>query len=392
MPTVLIIEDEPTPRSFIQKILADQGYATLEADTLAAAHAQIDVNAADIVLLDVMLPDGNGMTLLERLSRESRGLPVIVFTGFGDIEMAVEAMRMGAQDFLTKPIETSRLLQALDRAAEIVSLRKELAHLRNSRREQYNWVVGDTPAMRRIAEMVERAATTTTSVLVSGESGTGKEIVANAIHQLSERKDGPFVAVNCAAIPDQLLESELFGHEAQAFTGATKRKPGLMEVADGGTLFLDEVSSMKLDLQGKILRALDEKAIRRVGGTSNINLDVRIISASNRQLPSLIEQGAFRDDLYWRLKVISIYIPPLRERREDIPTLAGFFISRYNTEQGKAVSAVSPSALHALKTYSWPGNIRQLRSTIETAVLFCDGDTIEIGHLPLEISETVSAR
>lgn len=386
MPTVLIVDDEPTPRSFIQKILADQGYATVEAESVATAHAQIDLGAADIVLLDVMLPDGSGLGLLERLAQEQPGLPVIVITGFGDIEMAVEAMRAGAQDFLTKPIDTPRLLKALARASEIVSLRSELAHLRQSRREQYDWVVGETPAMKRVLEVIERSAPTQASVLICGESGTGKEVIANAIHQLSPRRDGPFVALNCAALPDQLLESELFGHEAQAFTGATKRKLGLMEVADGGTLFLDEISSMKPDLQAKLLRAIEERAIRRVGGTATIKIDVRFISASNRDLPSLIKSGEFREDLYWRLKVIAVELPPLRERLQDIPQLAGFFLDKHNREMGKSVLSIHPRALEALKAYRWPGNIRQLRSAIETAILFCDGDSIEIGHLPAEVA------
>ncbi|MBM4422760.1 MAG: sigma-54-dependent Fis family transcriptional regulator [Chloroflexi bacterium] len=387
MPTVLIVDDEPTPRDFLQKILADQGYATLESGTVADAHSQIDLGHADIVLLDVNLPDGSGIRLLERLSQEQPGLPVIVVTGYGDIEMAVDAMQTGAQDFLTKPIDNTRLLKAVSRASEAVSLRQELDHLRQSRRDQYSWVIGDTPAMKRVAELIDRAAPTAASVLISGESGTGKEVVANAIHHLSPRRNEPFMDINCAALPDQLLESELFGHEAQAFTGATKRKHGLMEVADGGTLFLDEVSSMKPDLQAKLLRAIEERAIRRLGGTSSMKIDVRIISASNRNLQELIDSGQFREDLYWRLNVINIDLPPLRERAEDIPALAGTFISKLNLEMGKEVRGIHPRAIEALKAYRWPGNIRQLRNVIENAMLFCDGDTIEIGHLPAAISK-----
>ncbi len=387
MLTVLIVDDEPTPRSFIKEFLADQGYATLEAESIASAHAQIDRGEADIVLLDVMLPDGNGFLLLERLAQEQPGLPVIVMTSFGDIDMAVEAMQTGAQDFLTKPIQMPRMLKALKRASQGVALRRELAHLRQARRAEYDWVVGDTPAMKRVAEIVERAAPTQASVLLCGESGTGKEVIANAVHQLSPRRDKPFIAINCAALPDQLLESELFGHEAQAFTGATKRKEGLIEVAEDGTLFLDEIASMKPDLQAKLLRAIEEKAIRRVGGTTLIKTDVRLISASNRNLPKMIEAGNFREDLYWRLKVITIELPPLRDRREDVPTLAGAFIKKFNSEMGKHVMSIHPRALEALQAYHWPGNIRQLRSAIENGMLFCDDSEIQIGHLPNEVTQ-----
>jgi two-component system, NtrC family, response regulator AtoC len=386
MPTVLVVDDEPTPRQFLQQSLIDKGYATVEAGTLTEAQQQIDLGHADIVLLDINLPDGSGMRLLERLAQEQPGLPVIIITGYGDIETAVDAMQSGAQDFLTKPIDNDRLLKALGRASETVSLRQELDHLRQSRRAQYNWVVGETAAMKRVAELVERAAPTTAGVLLCGESGTGKEVIANAIHQLSPRRNEPFMAVNCAALPDQLLESELFGHEAQAFTGATKRKHGLMEVADGGTLFLDEISSMKPDLQAKMLRAIEERAIRRVGSTTPMKIDVRIIAASNRNLPAMIEAGTFREDLYWRVKVVSIDLPPLRERLDDIPALVGAFVSKLNQEMGKGVRVIHPNVLEALKCYHWPGNIRQLRNTLEAALLFCDGETLEMNHLPTDLA------
>jgi two-component system NtrC family response regulator len=385
MPTVLVVDDEPTPRQFLQQSLIDKGYATVEAGTLTEAQQHIDLGHADIVLLDINLPDGSGMRLLERLAQEQPDLPVIIITGYGDIETAVDAMQSGAQDFLTKPIDNDRLLKALARASETVSLRQELDHLRQSRRAQYSWVVGETAAMKRVAELVERAAPTTAGVLICGESGTGKEVIANAIHQLSPRRNEPFMAVNCAALPDQLLESELFGHEAQAFTGATRRKHGLMEVADGGTLFLDEISSMKPDLQAKMLRAIEEHAIRRVGGTTPMKIDVRIIAASNRNLPAMIEAGTFREDLYWRVKVVSIDLPPLRDRLDDIPALVGAFVSKLNQEMGKGVKMINPHVLETLKCYHWPGNIRQLRNTLEAALLFCDGETLEMKHLPTDL-------
>jgi DNA-binding NtrC family response regulator len=386
MPTVLIVDDEPTPRAFIKDILADQGYAAIDAENMATAHEKIDRGDADIVLLDVMLPDGNGLMLLERLAQEQPGLPVIVMTSFGDIEMAVDAMQIGAQDFLTKPIQTPRMLKALERAAQRVALRRELDHLRAARRAQYDWIIGATPAMKRVAETVERAAPTQASVLICGESGTGKEVIANAIHQLSPRRDKPFIRVNSASFTEQLLESELFGYEAGAFTGATKRKTGLMECADEGTLFLDEISSMRFDLQANLLRVLETKTIRRVGGNTEIKVDVRFIAATNHNLSKMIESGQFREDLFWRLNVVPIELPPLRERREDIPALAGMFLDRYSRESGKHVTTVHPRALEALQAYSWRGNIRQLRSVIENAIMFCDGDEIQIGHLPHEIT------
>ncbi len=386
MPTVLIIEDEPTPRSFLREILADKGYGTLEAESLATAQQQIEVGHPDILLLDIQLPDGSGMHLLERMAVEQPGLPVIMITGFGEIELAVDAMQAGAHDFLTKPINNTRLLKALSRASDYVSTRRERDHLRESRRSEYNWIVGETPAMKRVAEMVERTAPTQASVLICGETGTGKEVIANAIHYLSPRRNKPFVGVNCSAFTDQLLESELFGHEAQAFTGATKRKTGLMEVADSGTFFLDEISTMKPDLQAKMLRALEERAIRRVGGTASVKIDLRIISASNKHLPDLIENGAFREDLYYRLNVMTITLPPLRERLDDIPALAGAFLKRFSMEMGKPVEDIHPRAIAALKNYHWPGNIRQLRNAIESAMVFCDGETLEVGHFSPEIT------
>jgi len=385
MPTVLIVDDEPTPREFLQQTLSAKGYATLEAGTVAEAQAQIDIGYADILLLDINLPDGSGMRLLERLAQEQPALPVIIFTGYGDIETAVDAMQAGAQDFLTKPIDNTRLLKALARASDTVKTRQELDHLRQSRRAQYNWVVGETPAMKRVVELVERAAPTQANILICGESGTGKEVIANAIHQLSPRHDEAFIAINSAAIPDHLLESEMFGHEPQAFTGATKRKHGLMEVADGGTLFFDEISSMKPDLQAKLLRAIEERTILRVGSTSPIKIDVRLVAASNRNLPALIDAGQFREDLYWRLKVVSVDLPPLRDRLDDIPEFVRAFVSKFNREMGRCVSNIHPHVFEALKAYHWPGNIRQLRNTIEAAMLFCDGDALELKHLPADL-------
>lgn len=386
MTTVLIVEDEPTPRKFIAKILGKQGYETVEAETLSAAHKVLDQAAADVVLLDVKLPDGNGFTLLDRLVTEQPGLPVIVATGYGDIDMAVEAMQNGAFDFMAKPIDAARLLRSLEHANEHVALHRELSLLRSERRSGQYWVESSAAVMDEVNDLIERAGPTPANVLLTGETGTGKSMVAALLHAQSGRAEKICVTINCAAISDHMLESELFGHEANSFTGAgNKRKLGLMEVADGSTLFLDEISTMKADLQAKLLRALAERVIRRVGGTKEIGIDIRLITATNRHIPQMVEEGDFREDLYWRLKVVEIKMPPLRERMEDVPALTGAFIRNLAPDYGKNVNGVRPRAMKALGSYLWPGNIRELRNTIERALLLCDGPEIDLGDLPEEI-------
>jgi len=385
MTTVLIADDEPTPRAFLREILEEHGYEVSEADTLAAARKIIDQREADIVLLDLMFPEGNGLDLIDHAARAAPGLPIIVITGFGDVETVVAAWQMGAQDFVEKPITAQRILRPLSRAADNVRLHRELDVLRRSQRDGQEWIVGETPAMKKVEELVNRAARANASVLLCGESGTGKEVVAHVLHERSARCKHPFIPINCAQGTEDLIESELFGHEAGAFTGAQKRKEGMMQVADGGTLFLDEISSMRPEMQAKLLRALEERKIRRVGGTTDIKVDVRIIAASNHDIPAMINEGKFREDLYYRLNVVPITLPPLRERREDIPAFVGVFIRKFNLEQGRSVQGCSNRALEALKAYDWPGNTRDLRNAIEHAMMMCDGDTLDIGHLRPEI-------
>lgn len=382
--TILVVDDEETARTFVSETLRDSGYEAVEAGDLAQAHAALDAGAADIVLLDVFLPDGSGMTLLDRIALENPSPPVILITAFGEVETAVEAMKRGATDFLMKPLDFDRLLQAVERAREIVALRRELDVLRRSSTADVEWVVGDTAAMQRIYREAERAASAAVSVLITGETGTGKEVLAKAIRGMGPRAEKPFVAVNCAALPDTMIESELFGHEAGAFTGAQKRKPGLVEVADTGILFLDEISSTKAEMQAKLLRVLDEQRFRRVGGVNEIAVDVQILAASNRDLPTMIEQGTFREDLYYRLKVVDLHLPPLRDRIVDIPALVGTFIRQINQRMGSAIIGITPRAIEALKAHPWPGNIRELRHVVERAMLFCDDEQIDIGHLPPE--------
>ncbi len=369
--TVLIVDDEAPARNSFAVLLQDAGYEVATAASLAEARRQLDLGAGDILVLDVLLPDGDGPSLLERIAREQGMIPpCIIVTGHGDVDMAVEAMKLGAQDFLQKPVDFERLLSAVEKGAETVALRRELALLRGKAREQAEWLVGNTPVMRRIAEEARRAAEVSAAVLLTGSTGTGKEVLARAIHSMGPRRDKPFVGINCAAFPPELIESELFGHEAGAFTNASKRKPGLLETADGGVLFLDEIASMPPGLQPKLLRMLDNQTFRRVGGVNEIKVDVQVLAASNRDLPAMIRTGAFREDLYYRLRVLELRLPTLRQRLEDLPALVGLFIRQINQRTGKNVSGATPRALQALKAHPWEGNVRELRNAIERAMLF----------------------
>jgi DNA-binding NtrC family response regulator len=384
--SVLIVDDEENARSHIGTFLTSRGYEVCGVATLGEAKQQIELGVADVILLDVELPDGYGPSLLEDTARMAVRPPIILITAYGDIEMAVGAMKNGAHDFLTKPIQLAQLEKSIQRAAEILAMRRELAHLRRTQHQENEYIVGNNPKMKAVFNLAQRAASTSASVLITGESGTGKEIIAKVVHSSGPRAQKPFIDINCAAIQSTVLESELFGYEPGAFTGAEKRKPGLMEVADGGVLFLDEISSMPLDMQAKLLRALEERSFRRVGGTHTLRVDVQVLAASNRDLPGLIAEGKFREDLYYRLKVVDLHLPPLREHKEDIPELVGLFIRRYNPIMGLNITDVTPRAMQALMEHNWPGNIRELRNVIERAMLFCDDASIDLPHLPSEIS------
>jgi DNA-binding NtrC family response regulator len=383
--TILIVDDEENARLNIGSFLTSKGYEVIDAATLDEAREKLHKDSADIILLDVQLPDGYGPVLLEEIAHLPTRPPVILITAYGDIEMAVEAMKNGAHDFLQKPIQLVQLEKSILRAQEIVAMRRELDHLRSAQRQLPYWMQSKNRKMQSILAQAQRAAQASVSVLITGETGTGKEVLANAIHQLGPRANKPFIAINCAAIQSTVLESELFGYEPGAFTGAEKRKHGLMEVADGGILFLDEISSMPVDMQAKLLRALEERAFRRVGGTNLVRVDVQIIAASNRNLSALIEAGNFREDLYYRLKVVDMHLPPLRERKEDIPELVGLFIRQNNPRMGLNINDITPKAMEALVNHNWPGNIRELRNVIERAMLFCDESSIDVCHLPAEM-------
>ncbi|MBI9047834.1 MAG: sigma-54-dependent Fis family transcriptional regulator [Anaerolineaceae bacterium] len=384
--TILIVDDEENARKNIGEFLGSKGFGVIEAPTLADARTVLQRGEGDIILLDVQLPDGYGPNLLLEIAGMPDRPPVILITAYGDIEMAVEAMKNGAHDFLTKPVEFEQLEKSIQRATEMVSMRRELDHYRQSQRQNAEFIVGNSKAMQTLVSYAQRASQASVSVLVTGETGTGKEVMARFIHGNGPRASKPFIAINCAAIQTTMLESELFGHEAGSFTGADRKKIGLMEVADGGVLFLDEISSMPLDIQAKLLRALEERSFRRVGGTNMINVDVQIIAATNRPMKKLIEDEKFREDLYYRLKVVDLDLPALRDRKEDIPELIGFFVRKMNSKLGMNIREVSQRAMQSLVDYAWPGNIRELSNAIERATLFCDEEAIDIQHLPTDIA------
>ncbi len=385
--TILIVDDEENARCFIGDFLEGKGYEVIGAATLEEARSCLQRGDGDVVLLDVQLPDGYGPNLLYETAHWPLRPPIILITAYGDIDMAVEAMKNGAHDFLTKPIQLNQLERSIQRACEMIAMRRELAHLRETQYQKTQFIVGNSPKMQSVINQAQRAAAASVSVLVTGETGTGKEVLAHFIHSNGPRASKPFIAINCAAIQNTMLESELFGYEAGAFTGADRRKHGLLEVADGGVLFLDEISSMPMDIQAKLLRALEERAFRRVGGTNMIHIDVQILAASNRNLQMMIKDQQFRQDLYYRLKVVDLHLPALRERKSDIAELVGFFIRKSNPRLGTNITDVTPRAMDALLEYQWPGNIRELANSIERAMLFCDDEAIDLPHLPSDVSK-----
>jgi len=384
----LVVDDEETARLVIADFLRTKGYEVIGVGTLADARENLKKGTADIIILDVRLPDGYGPNLLKDAAQMSLRPQIILITAHGEIDEAVEAMKNGAQDFIQKPLDLLELEKSIRRAEEVVAMRRELNHLRTSQKQNDRFVIGQTQKMLSVVNLAKRAAETSVSVLITGKTGTGKEVLATFIHQNGPRKDKPFIDINCPAIQPTMFESELFGHEAGAFTGATHRKNGLMEIADGGILFLDEIASMPVDMQAKLLRAIEERAFRRVGGTTLLKVDVQIIAASNRNLNEMIAHHEFREDLYYRLKVVDLDLPNLSERREDIPELVGLLIRKFNASMGANITDVTPRAMKVLKEYDWPGNIRELSNTIERAILFCDDVAIDIHHLPTELTKT----
>ena len=390
--TVLVVDDEETARLVVSDFLRNRGYEVLEAGTMAEARKYIAQGVTDIIILDVRLPDGYGPNLLNETALLPMRPQVIIITAHGEISMAVEAMKNGAQDFIEKPLDLLELEKSVKRAEEVVSMRRELNHLHTSNDGLDEFIIGSSPAMQSVVSLARRASDACVSVLITGPTGSGKEVLANYIHKTGPRANKPFIDVNCPAIPATMFETELFGHEAGSFTNATHRKLGLMEVADGGVLFLDEIASMPLELQAKLLRAIEERSFRRLGGTNLIKVDVQIIAASNRNLKEMMANNTFREDLYYRLKVVDLDLPPLAQRTEDIPELVGLFLRKYNLNMGSNITDVTERAMNALMAYDWPGNIRELRHVVERAVLLCDDAAIDLNHLPPEIVNSTAAK
>jgi DNA-binding NtrC family response regulator len=386
---ILLVEDKDSLRTMLRHALERQGHAVLEARDQPEAMRLLQQAQPALVLSDLRLPEGDGFGVLRSSKELDPDVPVIVMTAYGSIEDAVAAMKEGAMDFLAKPVDPDHLLLLVNRAlerrrlvTENLLLKEELAVRRGAPQ-----LVGEDPSLRKVYAGLQRAATTDTTVLLEGESGTGKELFARSLHALSDRADAPFVAINCAAIPETLLETELFGYEKGAFTGAVARKPGKFEMAHRGTLFLDEIGDLPLSLQAKILRALEEKRFERVGGTAVVQVDVRLVAATNRGLRAAVAARRFREDLYFRLSVFPITVPPLRERAGDIPVLARYFLERFCRDLKKKPLEISPPALDQLITYRWPGNVRELQNCIERAVILADGDAILPRHLHLSFVE-----
>ncbi|MBM4139957.1 MAG: sigma-54-dependent Fis family transcriptional regulator [Nitrospira sp.] len=385
METILIVEDKESMSEMLKETLESEGYRVIIARDGIEGMKYLKESKIDLVLTDLKLPKKNGIDILKVSKEENQLIPVIVMTAFGSVELAVTAMKEGAFDFITKPFDTDHLLLLIKRALETQRLLTENILLKEEFASKFEFprIVGKSNKIEDVAQMVQKVAPTKTTVLLLGESGTGKEIFARAIHNVSNRRNYPFVPINCAAIPRELLESELFGHEKGAFTGADSRKLGKFELADKGTIFLDEIGDMDLVLQSKVLRAIEDGEIERVGGVKGINVDVRIIAASNKDIERAVEEMLFREDLYYRLNVFPIKIPPLRERKEDIPLLVDYFINKYCLEIKTSLKTISKETLDILMSYHWKGNVRELENTIERAVILCDGEMITPEHVVL---------
>lgn len=386
--TLLIIDDEKNIREGLAANFELEDYNVKTASTGEEGLALIEKGDIDLVITDLRMPGISGEQVLAKVSSETPGIPVIILTGHGSIDSAVDAMRHGAYDFLTKPLNLDQLSLIVKRALEGREMSLQHQELKKELEDSnaLKGMIGTSPAMQRVQQLIKKVADTRANVLITGESGVGKELVANAIHNLSSRKDKSFIKVHCAALSETLLESELFGHEKGAFTGAEKMQKGRFELAHGGTIFLDEIGEINQNVQIKILRVLQEKKFERVGGEQTIEVDVRIVAATNKNLEEEVKAGRFREDLYYRLNVIHIQVPPLRERKEDIPLLVSSFLQEFNSENGKAIKAVDKRAKTALFNYNWPGNIRELRNCMEAAVVMCSGDEISVEDLPPTVS------
>ena len=389
---ILVLDDERNYLLILETLLTDAGYHVTALADPELGLAYLDESEVDVVLTDMKMPRLTGQEVLERVRKDYPHIPVIIMTAFGSIESAVEAMRLGAFDYVTKPFNNDELLLTVGNAVKLAQALQQYRVLRENLEERYglHQIIGKSKAMGSVLAMVEKAAPSRSTVLITGESGTGKELVARAIHFSSPRKDGPFVSVNCMALSPGVLESEIFGHEKGSFTGAVAKRRGRFEKAHGGTLFLDEVGEMSLDLQVKMLRVLQERTFERVGGNEPIEVDIRVVVATNKDLREAVAGGRFREDLFYRLNVVEIHMPALRERREDIPLLAAHFLSKYAKENEKPVKSFAPQAVEYLIGYDWPGNVRQLQNTVERCVVLSNREQIELDDLPPEIRDEES--
>lgn len=389
MSCILVVDNEKSMREMLSIALEKEGYEVETARNGEVAVEMVEKSNYDVVITDINMPRSNGIDVLDAVNRVRPGTPVIMMTGYASPETAVETMKKGAYDYITKPFNMEDFKLVIRNASERKALAEENTYLKSALKEKYQFgnIIGKNEGMKKVFDYIEKVSNSNATVLVGGESGTGKELVAKALHYNSSRKNYPFISINCGAMPENLLESELFGHEKGAFTSADSTKIGLMEVANKGTFFLDEVYDAPLSIQVKLLRVLQEREMTRVGGTKPIKVDLRIIAATNRDLAEGVKQKIFREDLYYRLKVISIELPPLRKRKEDIPLLVKHFIDKYNEQHDKdhKVQGIQPDALKCLENYEWPGNIRELENTIERAVVLETEDLIGISSLPEEI-------
>jgi DNA-binding NtrC family response regulator len=386
MPAILIVEDEAKMRRLLELNLGEDGFTTVSAGDAEAGLKLLRENPVDLVVTDLKLPGMNGLEFLQAIKRQNAALPVVVMTAFGTVETAVEAMKAGASDYVLKPFSLAEMRMVIHKELDVRNLREENRSLREALGKRYAHpnIVARSAKMQETLATVERVAPTNATVLLGGESGVGKDLIARAIHEKSRRATGPFVKINSTAIPENLLESELFGYEKGAFTGAAASKPGKFELADKGTLFLDEIGDVPPATQVKLLRVLQEREFERLGGTKTIKVDVRLVAATNRNLRAALEQGTFREDLYYRLNVVPIDIAPLRERKEDIPELVNLFVARFAGDSGKPVDGISPEAMKVLVNYHWPGNVRELQNIIERACALAKGTTIEAGDIHLD--------
>jgi len=390
---ILVVDDEPSVTGSLELILSEGGFEVLTANSFASSTAILNRTKVDLVITDLRLADASGIDLIKHIKKDTPDIEVILMTGYGSLDITIEAIKAGAYYYLEKPYTADRLFTLVDRALQLIELKHENQSLKRTiagDSETFG-MIGRDPQMHRIFETIRTAAPSDASVLIEGESGTGKELIATAFHAQSQRADGPFIRINCAALPNELIESELFGYKKGAFTGADRDKRGLIEAANQGTLLLDEIAEMPTHLQTKLLRVLQERRLRRIGDEKEIDVNFRLVSATNRNTLALLEEGLLRKDLYFRISTIKIKVPPLRERLDDVPVIAGRFLVRFNEQYGKDIREISPETVARLVSYDWPGNIRQLESVIERAVLFCSGNELQPNCLPEEFQERASS-